>query len=198
MKAAALIMLALLIDGIQAGMSAAIFILSAFPGTFGGAAAGCAAGNAVAGQVGCSIGGFLLGLVGSIPLINGVLATVTMPVGVILGFAISVCLSLTLGAGLIMLLIIYGMFYPKYLMPGGISELIPGFDLIPGWTALTILCVLRKIRDEKTAQLKTAASVVLVEPASENLEQAARAVDGIRAPAAADDNNAQASQRYAA
>jgi hypothetical protein len=198
MKAAALIMLALFIDGIQAGMSAAIFILSAFPGTFGGAAAGCAAGNAVAGEIGCSIGGFLLGLVGSVPLINGVLATVTMPVGIILGFAISVCLSLTLGAGLIMLLIIYGMFYPKYLMPGGISELIPGFDLVPGWTALTILCVLRKVKDEKAAQLKASLSTVITEPLPEAADQVARIVDGIRAPIAANDNNAQVSQRYAA
>ncbi len=148
MKSVALIILALFIDGIQAGLSAAVFILTAFPGTIGGAAAGCAAGAAVAGDIGCSFGGFLLGLLGSIPLINGALAVATMPVGVILGFAISICVSMTFGAGLVMLLILTGMFYPKYLS-GGITELIPGVNCMPFWTALTLASVIRKYGDEK-------------------------------------------------
>jgi hypothetical protein len=158
MKGAALITLALLIDGMQAAFSAGVLILSAFPGTFGGAAAGCVAGNAVAGSIGCDIGGFLLGLVGSIPLINGLLSTVTMPVGAILGFAISACLSLTFGAGLITLLIFTGMFYPKYLS-GGIAELIPGINCIPFWTALTISSVMRKSADDKKQLLSSSSTL---------------------------------------
>jgi hypothetical protein len=157
MKSAALIVFALFIDGAQAALSAGLFVISAFPGTFGGGALGCAGGAAVAGDIGCAIGGFLLGVFGSIPLINGALAVVTVPVGVMLGFAVSICLAVTLGAGLITLLIFNGMFYPKYLLPGGISEFIPGVSLIPAWTAIVIFSALQKNKDEKLALLEQAA-----------------------------------------
>ncbi len=149
MKGIGFIVIALFIDGVQAAVSATLILIAAFPGTIGGAAAGCAAGNAVAGGVGCEIGGFLLGLLGSIPIINGGLALIAEPIGLVLGFAISICLSATLGFGLIMLLVFNGMFYPKYVYSGGIAELIPGFDLIPGWTAMTILSVIKKNKEEK-------------------------------------------------
>lgn len=199
-----LVMVALFVDGVQAAMSAGVFVLSAFPGTFAGAAAGCAMGSAVGGSLGCDIGGFLLGIVGSIPLINGVLATVTLPVGVILGFVISACLSMTIGAGLITLLMFSGMFYPKFLLPGGVAELIPGFNLIPTWTAITILSVLQKNK-EKGGVVGTVASVATgnkvtavasVAGARPRTPPPGRAMDGIQP--AANDNNLPGAQRYAA
>ena len=180
MKAAALIMVALFIDGLQAAISAALAIVAAFPGTVGGAAAGCAAGASVAGSLGCALGGFIVGILGSA---LDVAAPFTEPIGIMLGFAISVCLSFTLGAGLIMLLILAGMYYPKFMLGGGVAELIPGFDIIPGWTAMTILCVLKKSKEQggvigTVASMATAAA----SPSVSNIAGAARAMDGIKAP----------------
>ncbi len=181
MKSAALIMLALFIDGIQAAVSASLALIAAFPGTVGGAAAGCAAASATLGSWACGIGGLIFGLLGTT---LDAAAVVTEPVGLMLGFAISICLSVTLGAGLIMLLILCNMFYPKYLLPGGVAELMPGFDLIPGWTAMTIMCVLQKVKDEKRGgTVGAVAAVVTTSPSPASLVQAARAVDGIRGPA---------------
>lgn len=183
MKSAALILLALFIDGIQAAITASLTLITAFPGTVGGATVGCLLGNNFFGGLGCSIGGFVLGLLGSV---GDVLAPLTEPVGLMLAFAINFCLSATLGAGLVMFLIICGMYYPKYLLPGGISEIIPGLDIFPGWTALTILCVLRKIKDEKGGIAGAAAAIVTAAaaPSAESITQTARAVDGIRSPEA--------------
>jgi len=183
MKFAALILPALFIDGIQAAITASLTLITAFPGTVGGAAVGCLLGNNFFGSLGCSIGGFVLGLLGSV---GDVLAPLTEPVGLMLAFAINLCLSATLGSGLIMLLIICGMYYPRYLLPGGISEIIPGLDIFPGWTALTILCVLRKIKDEKGGIAGAAAAMVTAAaaPSAESITQTARAVDGIRSPEA--------------
>jgi hypothetical protein len=182
MKAAAFIMLALFIDGIQAAVSASLALIAAFPGTVGGAAAGCAVGNGFFGSWGCTIGGFIFGLLGTS---LDVLAPVTEPIGLAIGFAVSICLSMTFGAGLIMLLLLNGMYYPKFLLPGGIAELIPGFDLIPSWTAMTILCVLQKSKEE-SGLLGGVASVAAAaaSPTPASISNAVRTVDGIRGPEA--------------
>lgn len=182
MKAAALIMLALFIDGVQGAVSASLAIIAAFPGTVGGAAAGCAAGSAFLGSWACGVGGLVFGLLGSV---LDVAAPITEPIGLVIGFAVSICLSMTLGAGLIMLLILSGMYYPKFMLPGGVAELIPGFDLIPSWTAMTILCVLQKNKEEG-GLLGTAAGVAtaVASPTPVSVTQAARRVDGIRASGA--------------
>ncbi len=181
MKAAALIMLALFVDGIQAAVSASLALVAAFPGTVGGAAAGCAAASATLGSWACGVGGVIFGLLGTT---LDAAAVVTEPIGLMMGFAISICLSMTLGAGLIMFLILNGMYYPKIMLPGGVAELIPGFDLIPSWTAMTILCVLQKVKEEKAGSVVGAvASIATASPSPSSLIQTARAVDGIRGPA---------------
>jgi hypothetical protein len=152
MKGAALIVFALFIDGVQAAISASLVVVAAFPGTIAGSAAGCWAGSKILGDVGCAVGGFVLGLLGSIPVINGALAVVSEPIGLMLGFAIGVCISCTFGAALVLLLLFNGTFYPKYLAPGGIVELIPGFEVLPSWTAMTVACVLQKNKDVKNAR----------------------------------------------
>ena len=141
-KNALLIMFALAIDGLQALIGLGVSVIAAFPGTVGGAAAGCAAGAHVAGTFGCTVGGAFLGILGSVPVINGALATVTIPLGVGIGFTIDVCLSLTLGTALILALFLCGMYYPKYAWNCGIAEFLPGFNIIPGWTALVIFSIL--------------------------------------------------------
>lgn len=147
-KSTLLIMFALIIDGLQALIGLGVSVIAAFPGTVGGAAAGCVAGQQVAGSLGCSIGGTLLGILGSVLPINGLLAPATIPIGLAIGFTIDVCLSLTLGAGLIFILFMFGMFYPKYVWSGGIAEFLPGFDILPGWTALVVFSILEKSKQE--------------------------------------------------
>ncbi len=139
MKSVILVLFALFIDGIQAALSGAILVITAFPGTFFGAAAGCVVGKSLLGEFGCSVGGFILGVLGSIPFVNGVLDVATVPIGLMLGFVFSICISCTLGVGLVTLLMFNNMFYPKYLLPGGITEILPGFGMLPTWTAITIL-----------------------------------------------------------
>ena len=136
------ILIALFIDGLQAAMSWGIAAIAAFPVTAGGSVAGCVAGNSIAGQVGCWVGGSVLGLMSVTPLglaANALVATVTVPVGIALGFAISMCLSIVLGwCFLVPLMLLSGMNVSwKRLIWGG-GEMIPGLNNIPFWTALTI------------------------------------------------------------
>lgn len=86
-----------------------------------------------------------------------------MPIGVLLGFVFDICLSLTLGAGLIFLLALMGMFYPKYVWSAGIFEVMPGFDVLPGWTVMVALCLIKKRGEEgKVGITTTAAKIVSV------------------------------------
>lgn len=180
MKAAAFIVLALLVDGIPAALSAAFAVIAAFPGTVAGGVAGCLAGNFIGGEIGCAILGFVGGLFGT--ALDG-LAVVTEPVGIILGFVVTFCFSATLGVGLFTLLVLNGLYYPKFMLPSAIAELIPGFNLLPGWTAMVILCLIQKSKEEG-GLVGSVASVAgaVTNPSVNSVASAARTVDGIRAP----------------
>lgn len=182
MKAAALIAFALFIDGMQAALSAALAVVAALPGTIAGGAAGCIVGNYVLGNLGCAILGAVGGFLGS--LLDAA-AVITEPVGIIMGFVVTICISATFGAALIGLLIFSGMFKlgnMKYVYGASIAELLPGLSILPSWTAMTVLCVLQKSKEEGGV-LGAAASVATAaaSPSPGNAAQAARAVDGIRA-----------------
>ena len=151
--------LGLFIDGLKAGLTVSLAAIAAFPGTIGGAAGGCAIGSYFLGKIGCWAGGILLGTLGSIPFVNGAIATVTEPIGIALSIAISFCLSATLGIFLVSLLAFNDMLYPKYLIFGG-GGFIPGLNLLPFWTTLAILCVLKKKSEEEQGVLSTAAGIV--------------------------------------
>lgn len=135
-KGALFILLGLFIDGVQAGLSVGIAAIAAFPG----AAGGCAVGGYFLGQVGC----FVVGIVGSIPLINGALATVTVPIGMAIGLAINICLSVTLGFCLLvpLLYVFNGNVAWKRLAWAG-GEMIPGLNNIPFWTVFVVLSLLK-------------------------------------------------------
>ena len=118
----------------------------------GGAAAG-----AVAGAYACfdtSSGGIIQGIADAAKcgfaggFFGAAISAFGMPIGVLLGFSFDVVISLTLGSGLIFLLALSGMFYPKYAWSGGIFEVMPGFDALPGWTLMVILSILRKKKEE--------------------------------------------------
>jgi hypothetical protein len=194
MKGASLIVFALFIDGIQAALTASFVVIGAFPGTIGGGIAGCLAGNFVAGQIGCTILGFVGGLFGT--LLDAA-AIVTEPIGLVLSFVVSFCIAVTFGALLIGLLIFFRMFNWKYVGAGGIIELMPGFSILPSWTAMTVACVLQKNKDDKLAAQKIAAGLnaTMNENLRENsyIQRGGRevltpyrtpSVDGISAPTA--------------
>lgn len=159
-----LILLGLFIDLLQAGMSLMLALLTAVPGTVLGGAAGAGIGASACSWIGstasgicATIGGFALGFFGS--WLNPILAGVTEPVGIALGFAIDICMSLTFGALLITFLIFNRMFYPKYLF-GALGEVIPGINNIPFWTALVVLSLLKK-KSEETGALAAASGLAM-------------------------------------
>lgn len=92
---------------------------------------------------------FALGAgIAAVPIVGQVVGTVTIPLGIALGIALSICISITLGAGFLLLLAFNGLFNIRYAIGGGISGIIPILDILPGWTTMTILCILRKMKEE--------------------------------------------------
>jgi hypothetical protein len=132
----ALILLALFIDGLQAAISLGISVVAAYPGTIGGATTGCIAGEQIAGSFGCWAGGIVVGTFGT--LLNPLLATVTIPVGIALSFAITTCISIVVGWGFLVPLLFFSGIKPQRKLPWGLGEMIPGINNIPFWTFLTI------------------------------------------------------------
>ncbi|HEV8666377.1 MAG TPA: hypothetical protein VN665_00830 [Candidatus Paceibacterota bacterium] len=119
---------------------------------FGGALAGAAAGGYACFS---TSGGIIQGIadaskcVAAGGALGALASTFGIPFGSMLGLMLDICISLTLGSGLIFLLAISGMFYPKYVWTGGIFEMMPGFDILPGWTVMVILCLLQKKKEEE-------------------------------------------------
>ena len=140
-----LILFAILLDLLQAGISAGLFFMGAFPGTVGGATGGCFLGAKVAGEIGCAIGGAVAGVAGT--ALNAA-AAATLPFAVGLGFAVNFCISATLGIILVAWLWSLGMYKLGPGITGFIVELTPGLAVVPGWTMMTILCVVRKTAEE--------------------------------------------------
>ncbi|MEK7612602.1 MAG: hypothetical protein AAB449_00420 [Patescibacteria group bacterium] len=127
---------ALFLDGLQAGIS---FALAGFMGTIGGSVGGVIACKNLLPSVlqfdwvtaACAAGGGFIGTAANPALI---------PVGIAIGFVVNICLSLTVGSGLILLLVsVCGWkSVQKYLMPGFIGDTIPGINNLPFWTFLAI------------------------------------------------------------
>ncbi len=140
LKITPLLMLALAIDGFQFFVSIGLSAISAIPGTVGG----CAVGAYYAGKVGC----FVVGIIGSIPIVNGALATVTIPLGIVIGFAISICISFTLGSILVLFLELAGVLDRKAALMAYLGEVIPGLSALPAWTGLVIRCATRELKGE--------------------------------------------------
>ncbi|OGC86702.1 hypothetical protein A2949_02390 [Candidatus Adlerbacteria bacterium RIFCSPLOWO2_01_FULL_54_21b] len=69
------------------------------------------------------------------------------PPGILLGFAVCICLSLTFGWFIILLLGSQGMFYPGLIGLAFIGESIPGFGFLPSWTGLVVASYTRSLKD---------------------------------------------------
>ncbi len=146
------LLIALCIDGFQFFISLALSAVALFPGTVGG----CAIGAEVAGEVGCAA----LGLVGSIPIVNGVLATVTEPIGIVLGFAISICISFVFGSMLVLFLKVFGLLDHKAALMTYMGEVLPGFSALPVWTALVLRCAYVKAKEELVGGIVSSVGVI--------------------------------------
>jgi len=130
MKLMLLIVPALLIDALQAGVSMALT-------------------------------GFIV-VAGAVPIVGPIIGAIATPVGIILGFVISVTLSLTLGGIVVFLLKWQGMLYPGIAAMAFIGEGLPGFNLLPSWTALVVASYVRHMGETSSggvAALATAASL---------------------------------------
>ena len=140
------ILLALFIDGLQAGISWSLAFIMANPLTAGGAATACLAGSRVAGELGCLIGGsvgggitWLLTTFTPIGLLaNSVVAGYTLPVGIALGFAINITLSIVGGAFLVTFMWFFGIKPSLKRLAWSGGEMIPGLNNIPFWTVFVI------------------------------------------------------------
>ncbi len=140
-----LILFALFVDGLQAVLSFAFFTLgmaltAATP--LGAAAAGCggayaASSNAASGAINCAEGA----------VAGAGLSFVGAPLGMVMGMASDVCVSLTFGLMLLLTLSLCGLFYPSKLFGGGLFEILPGLSVLPGWTLMTVLCILQKRKE---------------------------------------------------
>ncbi len=163
MKATLLILFAVFIDGLQVSLSWAFLALgnavtAATPlgGAIGLGGLGCYLNSSSWHDIpGCLAGAGAGAVLGAAVSIGGI------PLGVILGFVVDFCISATFGVALVALLVYSGMFYPGYLFGGTIFELIPGFDDFPGWTFMTIMCIIRKKSEEKSGLLSSGARVVV-------------------------------------
>jgi hypothetical protein len=146
-KVTPLFLLALFIDAMQFLLALGFSAAMAIPGTIGGATLGGVGGQFLCSGFGsaveniCStIGAGVFGLIGSAPFINGPIAAVTEPIGIALGFAISVCLSFTFGSMLVFFLFLFGLLDKKAAMFTYIGEALPGFGMLPAWSALVARC----------------------------------------------------------
>lgn len=151
-KIAPLLFLALAIDGFQFLVSLALSVVAAAPGTALGAAGGAAAGAYLCqgfGSViiaGCSAtGGIVLGLFGT--WFDGA-AVITEPIGIALGFAVSICISFTLGSVLVLFLQVLGVLDKKAATAAYIGEVLPGLSALPAWTALVVRCAMKEAKKE--------------------------------------------------
>jgi hypothetical protein len=140
---APLLLFALVIDGLQFLVSLAVAAI-AIP-TVAGGLTGAAAGAYVCQNfgswviAGCSAaGGTVLAVLGT--FFDGA-AVVTEPIGVAVGFAISICISFTLGTILVLLLFFTGTLNKKAAAMAYIGETLPFFgSFLPAWTTLVIRC----------------------------------------------------------
>ncbi len=82
-----------------------------------------------------------------IPFIGQAVGAAAGPIGLVLGAAISICLSITMGGGLIAALALNGMFYPNKIIPA-FAELMPGINNGPVWTIVVVRCMMQKYKEE--------------------------------------------------
>ncbi len=72
-------------------------------------------------------------------------------VGLIIGLALTFCINITMGSGLILLLVMNGMYHPKWGPAGFVGGSIPGLDFLPFWLGVVIAGIMHDMAKEKSA-----------------------------------------------
>ncbi|MBI2004662.1 hypothetical protein HYS79_00695 [Patescibacteria group bacterium] len=100
--------------------------------------------------VGLALSGIIFGI-GAIPVVGTLASTVTIPIGMILGYVFEVCIGLGGGVLLTALLIHGKMFYPGAVFATYLGEALPLINLAPSWTILAYRCAYKKVKEEERA-----------------------------------------------
>ena len=171
-----IVLIALLLDGFQILIGFAFTILGATAGTAAGLAAGVAACSWTGSDAvvaGCAT---VLGAAGT--TLNLIAAPVAGPVAALIGLVIGTIASLTIGTAIVFWLAMKGMFYPRYVIPAYVGEVVPGFELIPAWTFLVLRSIFRKKAEEKKNISSGVTNIKeLVETTRAGSEKAAEKID---------------------
>ena len=92
---------------------------------------------------------FNIGLVpNAIPVVGSILAAATAPIGIGIGLTVSWCINITMGSGLMLLLLINRMYHPKWGPAGLIGAFIPGLDSLPFWVGIVIAGIVYDMSQE--------------------------------------------------
>ncbi len=145
--------IAVLFDGVQIVLQFGFLLIGIAGIASIGASAGAGAasetckktiplvGNAIANS--CAHLGALVGsAVGT--ALSPALIPIFVPIAVFIGFIVNIGVSICIGAVFLTMLATNDMFYIEYVIPVGVVKVMPFFLLLPGWTALAILSVLKK------------------------------------------------------
>jgi hypothetical protein len=161
LKSILLILIALFVDLFGMFLS---FLCIAMLGTLGGGAVAYAAcSNVGAGQTisqGCAAIGALFGTFAN---------AVTMPLGIALGYGLTVCIS-AMGLALLSVpLAQMDMFYPRYLLVSA-GKIIPLLDIFPFLSGFVVACVMAKNAETKKGGLLGSAAKLVVAVAAPEAE----------------------------
>ncbi len=149
-----LLLPAIVLDFIQFAVGMAFFALQfATPvggGVTGALAAGAYCWNASTGVISgliaagkCAVGGAVVGA--------GVSAF-AIPIGIV----VDVALSITIGGALIMMMAMFGLFYPRIIISRMLGELAPFLNFLPLWSNMVWACIQAKNKEEKAGTSKNA------------------------------------------
>lgn len=124
-------------------------------------------------------------------------------VGIMIALVISYCINITMGAGLILLLAVNGMYHPKWGPAGVVGGLIPGINVLPFWIGMVIAGIIHDKAKEGgivgtiAGAVEGGTSALSGSPAG-TLQAAKSIVPSIRqktVPEPANDNKAAAPER---
>jgi hypothetical protein len=148
--------------------------MTAIGSTGAGAVGGCAVGAYYAGQVGCTVGAALGGLLGFFAQTVGAGAVM----GFMLGYVLTVMITFSFGAALVAALLLTGHFkwFPTMYVFGG--KLLPFLGLAPGWLIYAWHCTGKDLVVKKRAEAN-------VEKVKEAAVASARAMQDIFEPGTA-------------
>lgn len=140
---------AIILDSIQLLLGLA-FMAMQFLTPVGGAAAGAVAAG---GYCWYTAPGIISGLYGAAKcaLFGGGAGAVISGFAMPIGMVIDISLSMTVGAGILLLLAAQGAFFPSIVIKGFLFEAAPFLDFLPGWTYMVWQCLQEKERQESGA-----------------------------------------------